>query len=139
MNRPDGAPERRAWGSLESDTMAVLWAAPGPLTPAQVQEALGGGPAYNTVQTILTRLHEKGLVRRGPSPQAGRGRRGHEYWPTDDAATAAARRMRAVLDGPGDRLAVLRRFTAGLDPADAAALRALLDEPAGGGDPRGAP
>ncbi|WP_432824535.1 BlaI/MecI/CopY family transcriptional regulator [Dactylosporangium sp. CA-092794] len=123
--------ERRPWGSLESGTMAVLWAAPGPLTPAQVQEALGGEPAYNTVQTILTRLLEKGLVRRGPSPEAGRGRRGFVYWPTHDAAIAAARRMRAVLDGPGDRRAVLRQFTAGLDPADAELLRALLRD----GDP----
>ena len=121
--------------------MAVLWAAAGPLTPAQVQAALaeahavaatngeegrGGSLAYNTVQTILTRLVDKGLVSR---KAAGRG---HVYWPTDDAATAAAAQMRAVLDGPGDRQAVLQQFADGLDPADVDVLRALLDRDDGG-------
>ncbi|GAA0920373.1 hypothetical protein Vau01_016740 [Virgisporangium aurantiacum] len=100
--------------------MATLWASTEPLTPAQVQEALGAGLAYNTVQTILIRLFDKDLVQRR---SAGRG---HVYWPADDAATAAARQMRAALDGPGDRSAVLRRFTDDLDDADAETLRALL-------------
>jgi predicted transcriptional regulator len=135
---------RRAWGSLESDTMAVLWAAAGPLTSGQVQAALaeahgvdagadaagrargGGALAYNTVQTILIRLLDKGLVSRRA---AGRG---HVYWPTSDAATAAAAQMRAVLDGPGDRQAVLQHFADGLDAADIDALRALLDRDDGG-------
>jgi hypothetical protein len=42
--------------------------------------------------------------------------------------------MRELLDGPGDRRAVLREFTADLDPADADMLRTLLtphgDDPA---------
>ncbi|GAA2350483.1 BlaI/MecI/CopY family transcriptional regulator [Dactylosporangium salmoneum] len=123
------ASERRPWGSLELDVLAVLRAADGPLTPAQVQAGLGGGPAYNTVQTILTRLLDKGLTQRGRSPHGGRG---HAYWPTQDAPTATAQRMRELLDGPGDRRAVLREFTADLDPADAELLRALLapDTPA---------
>ena len=143
--------------------MAVLWAAAGPLTSAQVQAALaeahgvdagagaaglaegeaagptrgggaeaagpakgGGALAYNTVQTILIRLLDKGLVSRRA---AGRG---HVYWPTSDAATAAAAQMRAVLDGPGDRQAVLQHFAEGLDAADVDALRALLDRDDGG-------
>jgi len=123
--------ERRAWGALETEVMTVLWSAGTPLSPAEVQRLLGGGLAYNTVQTILTRLMEKGLVRRRIKLTAGRG---HVYFPAEDQHTAAARRMRAVLDGPGDRRAVLRQFTADLDPADADLLRALLrDEP--GGDP----
>jgi predicted transcriptional regulator len=100
--------------------MATLWAAPEPLTPAQVQETLGADLAYNTVQTILIRLLDKNLVQR---QAAGRG---HAYWPADDAASAAARQMRAALDGPGDRRAVLRRFTDDLDEADVETLRALL-------------
>ncbi|MEV6932030.1 BlaI/MecI/CopY family transcriptional regulator [Dactylosporangium sp. NPDC051485] len=117
------ASERRPWGSLEVDVLAVLRAVGEPLTTAQVQAGLGGGPAYNTVQTILTRLLDKGLTQRGPSPQGGRG---HVYWPTQDAPTVTAQRMRELLDGPGDRRAVLREFTADLDPADADLLRALL-------------
>ncbi|UAC02144.1 BlaI/MecI/CopY family transcriptional regulator [Dactylosporangium vinaceum] len=109
--------------------MAVLWAADGPLSPAQVQQRLDGERAYNTVQTILTRLLEKGRARRRASLAGGRG---HEYFPAEDRATAAARSMRAALDGPGDRSAVLRQFTAELDPADAELLRALLRESAEG-------
>ncbi|MFI5911634.1 BlaI/MecI/CopY family transcriptional regulator [Dactylosporangium sp. NPDC051541] len=118
--------ERRAWGSLESEVMAVLWAATAPLAPAQVQQLLGGQLAYNTVQTILTRLQEKGLVRRRANATGGRS---YLYFAAEDRATAAARRMRAVLESPGDRRAVLQQFTAGLDPADAEFLRALLRDP----------
>ncbi|MFC5002521.1 BlaI/MecI/CopY family transcriptional regulator [Dactylosporangium cerinum] len=114
---------RRAPGSLESQTMAALWAAGEPLSPSQVQEALNADLAYNTVQTILIRLIDKGLVQRRA---AGRS---HVYWPVHDAATAAAQRMRAVLDGLDDRQAVLRRFTDDLAESDIATLRALLDRP----------
>ncbi|WP_426502902.1 BlaI/MecI/CopY family transcriptional regulator [Dactylosporangium sp. McL0621] len=122
MTRQDSA-ERRPWGALEADVLAVLRAAGEPLTPAKVLEGLGGTAAYNTIQTILTRLLEKGLTQRGPSPHGGRG---HVYWPTHGTATAIAQQMRALLNGPGDRRAVLREFTAELDPADAAMLRQLL-------------
>ncbi|MGI5239805.1 BlaI/MecI/CopY family transcriptional regulator [Dactylosporangium sp. CA-139066] len=122
---------RRAGGALESEVMAVLWAAAGPLSPAEVQRLVGGGLAYNTVQTILIRLREKGLVRRRIKLTGGRG---HLYFPAEEQSAAAARQMRAVLDGPGDRRAVLRQFTADLDPDDAELLRALLrDEPEDGG------
>ncbi|MET7398670.1 BlaI/MecI/CopY family transcriptional regulator [Dactylosporangium sp. NPDC005572] len=114
------SPARRPPGTLEAQAMAALWAAGGPLSAAQLQAALGAGLAYNTVQTILVRMHDKGLVERRP---AGRG---HVYWPARDAATAAAERMRAVLDGPADRQAVLRRFATDLDEDDLATLRALL-------------
>jgi predicted transcriptional regulator len=120
----DEAGRRRARGELESEVMAALWAAAEPLTPAGVQAALGDGLAYNTVQTILIRLVEKDLVRRGP---ADRGR-GHAYWPAQDAATLAASRMRAALDERPDRRAVLQQFAAGLAEDDAETLRALLAE-----------
>jgi predicted transcriptional regulator len=35
--------------------LAALWAADAPLTAGEVVDALGGGLACNTVQTILTR------------------------------------------------------------------------------------
>jgi predicted transcriptional regulator len=122
MNDDNG--KRRARGELESEVMAALWAADGPMTPAEVQAALGDGLAYNTVQTILIRLLDKDLVRRQP---AGRGR-GHAYWPAQDAATSAADRMQAALAERPDRQAVLQQFAAGLDQADADALRALLED-----------
>jgi predicted transcriptional regulator len=114
---------RRGRGELESEVMAALWAAEGPMTAAGVQTVLDGGLAYNTVQTILIRLLEKGQVHRAT---AGRG---HEYWPVRDAATTAADRMREALAGRPDRRAVLQQFAAGLDPDDASTLRALLAEP----------
>ncbi|MEU4238561.1 BlaI/MecI/CopY family transcriptional regulator [Actinoplanes sp. NPDC026619] len=116
---------RRARGALESEVMAALWAAGEPLTPAGVQSALSAGLAYNTVQTILIRLLEKDLVRRGP---AGRGSRGHAYWPAQDAATLTAARMRAALDERPDRQAVLQQFAAGLEADDVETLRSLLAE-----------
>jgi predicted transcriptional regulator len=100
--------------------MSVLWAHAEPLTAAGVQQALGGDLAYNTVHTILIRLHDKTLVRRRKEG------RGHVYWPVQDAATAAAERMRATLADRQDRQAVLQQFAASLDDADAAALRQLL-------------
>jgi predicted transcriptional regulator len=111
---------RRPPGSLEAEVMAALWTHAGPMTATDVQNALGGDLAYNTVQTILIRLHEKGQVERR---RAGRG---HCYWPVEDAATAAASQMRAALAGRPDRQAVLQRFAASLDEADADALRRLL-------------
>jgi predicted transcriptional regulator len=113
---------RRPPGMLESEVMAVLWAADGALSAAEVQATIGGKLAYNTVQTILIRLYEKKLLQRR---RAGRG---HLYWPVEDAATATATRMRAALAGRADRHAVLQRFAATLDDADADLLRQVLAE-----------
>lgn len=111
---------RRAKGSLESEVLATLWAAERPLTPAQVAEALGGELAYTTVQTTLTRLHAKGAVSREPVGRA------HAYSPVLDDAGLAAHRMRQVLEGGGDRAAVLSRFLGALSPQDEATLTQLL-------------
>jgi predicted transcriptional regulator len=111
---------RRAKGSLESEVLAALWAADRPLTPAEVADALGGQLAYTTVQTTLTRLHGKGAVSREPSGRA------HAYTPVLDDAGLAAHRMQQVLEGGGDRAAVLSRFIGSLSPQDEATLARLL-------------
>lgn len=116
------AAHKRANGALESEVLGVLWAADGPLTPGQVQQALTDSGitalAYTTVATILIRLLEKNQVRREP---AGRG---HAYSPTRDAAQFAAQRMRDVLDdvvtAGVDQTSVLQHFLAGMDAADPA-------------------
>jgi predicted transcriptional regulator len=100
--------------------MGVLWARGEPLSAADVQEALGGDLAYNTVQTILIRLHDKALVRRR------REGRGHLYWPAQGAAATAAGQMRAALADRQNRRDVLQQFAASLDDDDAEALRRLL-------------
>jgi DNA-binding MarR family transcriptional regulator len=99
------AEARREPGSLEAEVLAELWAAEGPLTVGQVQEAVGAELAHTTVHTILARLCEKGAVVR---ERAGRG---HAY--------------RAVLAEP-DRSAVLARFVADLPPEEETALSEAL-------------
>ena len=111
---------RRRSGDLEAEILAALWAAPEPLTPGQVREALGTGLAYTTVQTILTRLHDKGTVRREPSGRA------HAYAPLLDEAGLAARRMRSTLDAGSDQEAVLSRFVGSLTPEQERTLARLL-------------
>jgi predicted transcriptional regulator len=113
---------RRESGGLESEVLATLWAADGPLTAGEVTLALGDDLAYNTVQTILSRLHAKGAVHR---QQAGRA---HAYRPVLDEAGLAANRMRAMLDRGGDHAAVLTRFIGTLTPAEEATLARLLTE-----------
>lgn len=112
---------RRARGSLESEVLAALWSAQEPMTPGDVVEALDGGLAYTTVQTILTRLHDKGAVRRELHGRA------YAYSPVLDDAGLAADRMRAVLHKGGDRAAVLSRFLQTLSPEDEATLARLIN------------
>lgn len=110
---------RRGAGELESEVLAALWAAEGPLSPAEVQAATAGDLAYTTVHTILTRLGRKSLVARVQA----------RYRPTKDAAELAAEQMYAALGEGSDRPEILHRFVTSLEPADVAALRALLGDP----------
>ena len=119
---------RRAKGSLESEVLAALWAAGRPLTAGEVVDAVGGDLAYTTVQTILTRLHAKGAVRRELTGRA------HAYTPLLDDAGLAADRMRAMLERGGDRAAVLSRFLHTLTPEDEDTLAELLDRHRAGGE-----
>jgi predicted transcriptional regulator len=111
---------RRPAGGLEAEVLAALWAADGPLTPGEVQQELGGGLAYTTVMTALSRLHEKGAVDRRRSGRA------YAYRPVLDQAGIAAARMRDVLDAGTDREAVLARFVGSLPEEDERLLADLL-------------
>jgi predicted transcriptional regulator len=113
---------RRAARELEGDVLAALWAAPGPMSPADLQGAVSGDLAYNTVFTILTRLCDKGLVARMPLDR-GAGSR-----PTKDAAELAADQMRAALARGTDHRAVLQHFVSSLTTEDEAAPRRLIEE-----------
>jgi predicted transcriptional regulator len=120
---------RRASGELETEVLAVLQEAPGPLSPAEVRERIGGDLAYTTVVTILTRLHAKGVLERRKDGRAFR------YAPVADQPGLAARRMARVLDGEADREAVLARFVSALPAKDEDLLRRMLGDqpPAHGG------
>lgn len=111
---------RRAGGELENEVMAALWAAGRPVTPREVQRALGATLAYNTVQTILVRLHEKDLVQRHVAGRA------HRYSPTKQPAELTAERMHLLLTAGPDRRLVLSRFVGSLDESDEQFLRDLL-------------
>lgn len=134
----DTTQQRRGHGELESEVLAALWSVERPLVAGDVRTALGTPTAYNTVQTILIRLLEKGLVTR---ERIGRA---HAYRPVQGQAELAAHRMHQVMDTDNDHAAVLQRFVAGLSPDDEAALRTLItpnppqETPAGEVRPGGA-
>src|SRR6185312_13744011 len=91
----------RRRGALEHEVLSCLAAAGRPLTVTQVLGDLGGGLAYTTVLTALSRLHSKGALRREPS-----GRAFAYSLPEDPAAAGAAvtaRRMSRLLDTGPDR------------------------------------
>lgn len=117
----DAKDERRPAGELEASVMAALWAAGAPQTSGQVQLSLPADLARTTVTTILTRLHDKGLVERR------RQGRGYAYFPLQDAQGLTARRMHSELDRDSDRETVLARFVAQLSPDDERILRDLLE------------
>lgn len=116
------AEKRRPAGALESEVLAALWAADGPLAPAEVRDSLGDQLAYTTVMTALARLFEKGAVRR---QKAGRA---YVYTPILDEAGIAAARMRELLGAEGRREAVLARFVGSLSDDEERFLIDLLAE-----------
>jgi predicted transcriptional regulator len=118
----EDARRRRAPGELENSVLAALWAADEPMTASEVRAGLPGDLAYTTVLTILTRLHEKGMLVRHRD-----GRR-HLYAPARDEATHTAERMRSLLESGADRAAVLSRFVSELSPEDERLLQRLLDD-----------
>jgi predicted transcriptional regulator len=111
---------RRARGELENSVLAALWAADGPLTARQVMERLPGDLAYTTVLTILSRLHDKGMLVRH------REGRGYAYEPARDEASHTAEQMRTLLEHGSDREAVLARFVSELSEQDEQVLQRLL-------------
>ncbi len=126
---------RRARGELERRVVAVLAGADRPLTPGQTQAELGGGLAYTTVMTTLTRLVDKGALQR---EQAGRSYAYSLVTAADDVAAAlTGRRMSQLLAAGPDRASALAHFVADLGPDDEQLLADLLRPTAA--DPAGQP
>jgi predicted transcriptional regulator len=113
--------------------MDVLWTSTAPLTVREVQERLGAAGssdlAYTTVMTVLDRLGGKEMVRRERDGRAFR------YTAALSREAATAELLHATLDSSGDRTAALVHFARTVDPAEAAALRAALDEIEASGSP----
>jgi predicted transcriptional regulator len=109
-------------GALEAEVSAALWASDRPLTPSEIRDALGGDLAYTTVQTIVTRLWEKGRLDR---QRVGRA---YAYRPSVDEAEHFASRMHATLAEAKDRKAALSRFVDDLTPTELSLLREALED-----------
>lgn len=112
--------QRRPAGMLEDEVLAALWRGGRPMSPAEVQAALGGVLAYTTVMTTLARLHRKGMATRT------REGRGYVYFPSIDEASHTAAAMNALLRRRHDHAAVLARFVSDLPPEDERLLLRLL-------------
>lgn len=119
-NPPDQ--QRRPAGILEDEVLSVLWQGETPMSPAEVQAAMGGVLAYTTVMTTLARLHRKGMADRS---RAGRG---YVYTASVDEASHTAAAMNALLRRRRDHAAVLARFVSELPPEDERLLLSLLRE-----------
>lgn len=122
-----GVPSRRPSGGLEKQVTKILAVAGQPMTASEVRARLNSASsaplAYSTVVTVLSRMHEKGLLARSK-----RGR-SFAYAPIADPAELAARQLRHLLDGRRDREAVLSHFVGDLAASDGDLLRRLLQLP----------
>lgn len=114
---------RRPAGALEAEVLGIVRAAAGPLSPGEVRGRIAAGRepglSYSTIVTIVSRLHDKGLLAR---ERTGR----HFTYTAVDEAGLAASRMTSVLGSGTDRDAVLTRFVSELSGRDARLLRSLL-------------
>jgi len=113
----------RPFGDLEATVMDLLWSADRPLLVREVLDLLRPArPAYTTVMTVMDNLHRKGWLERGRDGRAWR------YQPVLTRQAYTARLMHEALAVSDDRAGVLARFAREIDPADAAALAAALQE-----------
>ena len=114
----------RPFGDLEATVMDLLWSAGCPLVVREVVELMrpDRAPAYTTVMTVMDNLHRKGWLRRDRDGRAWR------YEPALSRQAYTAQLMHEALAVSDDRAGVLARFVEEIDPEDAAALAAALQE-----------
>lgn len=90
---------------LEADVLELLLGAQTPMTVAEVQQALTGNRrAHTTVSTLLTRLADRGLVRRRPRERV------YEWSPAGTAQELTISALHQVLEGVDDPSAVVLGF-----------------------------
>lgn len=119
----------RAFGELEAAIMDRVWAAARPVLVREIHDSLRPErePAYNTVLTVTEILFHKGWLARDREGRA------YRYRPTQSREDYTAGLMREAFEASTDRLATLRSFMQRIGPAEAAELRAMLDEARQGG------
>ena len=103
--------------------MGVLWDRGGWTTVAEVHEVLAADRtlSYNTVLTIMGRLHEKCRLQRH------RDGRAHCYQPLQSREQYTAARMEQVLRETADRPGALASFVESLGDVDRSQLRRILN------------
>ena len=120
MSKQQPRTKQRGGGELESAAMRSLWDSGRWMTAAEVQQALGGDLAYNTVLTILVRLWEKGRLERR------RDGKSHLYKPLMSRDEYTAARLSSVLGEASDRSAAMVGFIESLPDDDRMQLRRML-------------
>lgn len=114
-------------GDLELAVMEYIWRHDKEVDVPQVHRHLlrSRDLAYTTVMTVMTRLHEKGLLERcgekRPYP--------YRYRPALSREDYSAGLMLDVLEEFGDRPAVLARFVERIRPQDVEFLRKIAKKP----------
>ncbi|GAB2826228.1 BlaI/MecI/CopY family transcriptional regulator [Actinocorallia aurea] len=111
---------RRQLGQLEAEVLAAV-AMAGPISAAEAAERVPGDLAYTTINTILFRLYDKGLLTRE------REGRQFRYRIAVDEARLVADRMHHQLRHASDATSVLSRFVQALSPDEERELRRILD------------
>jgi predicted transcriptional regulator len=116
------ARKRLGMRELEARILGVLWDDPDGLIPREVHERLPGRRqlAYTTVNTVLVRLWDKGVLRRRKQGRA------FVYWPKESRAEYSARRMNEILKTSGDHGEALASFLEAIDSKDRLQLRRML-------------
>jgi predicted transcriptional regulator len=111
-------------GELELAVMDCVWKQGGPVTVPDVHGLLSKERklAYTTTMTVMSRLHEKGMLGRREE------RRPYTYWAAIGREDYLADLMLGPLAEVGDRKAVLARFVERIGPSDAAVLADLVRE-----------
>jgi predicted transcriptional regulator len=108
-------------GELERAVMELMWAAPSPLSAADIVAALPGRElAVTTVLTVLDRLRRKEMVTRHRDGRAFR------FTPVSSREELVAETMVEALGGSDDRGAALARFIESVSEDDAELLRKAL-------------
>lgn len=105
---------------LESAVMDILWNEGSWLTTVEVRRLLNRDVAPTTVGTVLTRLYEKGRLKRRERGKS------FEYQASRTREEHVASHMEQVLDTSHDRGLALLEFVGRLPPDDRSKLRRLL-------------
>jgi BlaI family transcriptional regulator, penicillinase repressor len=118
----------------ELDIMAVLWEH-GPMTTAEVRRQLSDDLAYNTVQTMLRIMEDKGHVRHEAEGRA------HRFYPLvgrHEAERSALRRMvRRLFRGSPSLLMTQFVHSQDLSDEELLELRRVIDDQLRGGEEEG--